>query len=69
MIRKMSTVYGYTRDWLFNLGLLKKLRAERYAMVDALKVAAKERLTAAGVEDAVQAGVFAEMKYLVGVIG
>lgn len=44
----------------------KITRAERYAMVDALKVAAKERLTAAGVEDAVQAGVFAEMKYLVG---
>ena len=32
MIRKMATVYGYTRDWLFNLGWLKKLRAERYAM-------------------------------------
>ena len=44
----------------------KITRADRYAMVDALKVVAKEKMTEAGFEDSVQAGVLAEMKYLVG---
>ncbi len=43
----------------------KITRVDRYAMVDALKVVAKEQMTATGFEDAVQAGVLAEMKYLV----
>ncbi len=43
----------------------KITRSDRYGMVDTLKVVAKERLTAAGFEDSVQAGVMAEMKYLV----
>ncbi len=44
----------------------KITRADRYAMVDALKVVAKAKMTEAGFEDSVQAGVLAEMKYLVG---
>lgn len=44
----------------------KITRVERFAMVDALKAAAKEKLAAAGFEDGVIAGVMAEMKYLVG---
>lgn len=51
-------------DMIFNT---KKItRADRYAMVDALKVVAKAKMTEAGFEEAVQADVLAEMKYLVG---
>lgn len=45
---------------------VKISRAERNTMLDAIKVAAKEKLTAAGIEDTVQAAVFPELKYLVG---
>ncbi len=44
----------------------KITRTDRFAMVDALKVTAKEKLVAAGFEEGVIAGVMAEMKYLVG---
>lgn len=42
----------------------KVTRAERYGMVDALKTLAKEKLAAAGFEEAVIGGVMSEMKYL-----
>lgn len=44
----------------------KITRAERYGMIDELKAVAKERLTAVETDEATQAQVFAEMKYLVG---
>ncbi len=44
----------------------KITRADRLGMVDTLKTVAKEKLTAAGFDDSVIAGVMAEMKYLVG---
>lgn len=42
----------------------KITRVERFAMVDALKAVAKEKLAAAGFEEAVIGGVMSEMKYL-----
>ncbi|OGH64308.1 MAG: polyribonucleotide nucleotidyltransferase [Candidatus Magasanikbacteria bacterium RIFCSPHIGHO2_01_FULL_41_23] len=45
---------------------VKISRAERVAMLETIKNAVKEKLTAEGIEDPVQAQVFAELKYLVG---
>lgn len=45
---------------------VKITRAERLAMLDTIKTAVKEKLIAAEIDEATQANVFAELKYLVG---
>ena len=45
---------------------VKISRQERNAMLDTIKTAVKEKLTAEGIEETVQINVFAELKYLVG---